>query len=282
MEGWERFRGFQRFVPPSGFAQEFLFFSDGYGLLDDPAFHIRREKFNNYILMLVTDGLLHVHQFGKHLTLGKGQAVVLHLEPPHEYYPDKEEPCTILFLHMSGRGCPPLMGELERLAPFPAVFGGEPLYPLLAGCFDAVQARDGSAELTVSQTIYSVMLTLLSQNMRGAEPLSVVPRELFLNRVDAYIGDHICDSIPLDALAGAVNMSKYYFCRRFKEESGVTPMQYVVKKKVDASKYFLQYTGESIQMVAERFGFTDQSHYAKQFKRFTGMTPRAYRGKGQG
>lgn len=281
MEDWERFQGFRRFVPPSRFAQEFLFFSDALGLMDGSELHIRREKFNNYIVMLVADGTLHVEQHGQHLALGGGQGVLLHLEPFHEYYSDEADPCTILWMHINGKGCPPLMAELQKLSPFPAVIDAEAVYPLFADCFDALLRHAEHPELVISAAIYQTILTIMGRQMHGPDNLAVVPRELFLGRVDAFINEHICEPISLDTLAGAVNMSKYYFCRRFKEESGLTPMQYVVRKKVDASKYFLQYTAESIQLIAERFSFTDQSHYAKLFKRHTGMSPKAYRNKGQ-
>lgn len=280
METLERYRDFLRFVPPSEFAQEYLFFSDAMGYLDEPELHIRREKFHNYIIMVVCSGTLHVVQNGRHFELGQGRGILLNLEPAHEYYSDPDDPCVLLFSHINGKGCSALMAEVEALSSLPVEFDGERMAGILTGCFDAVMERKENVEIAISKALYEAVMEIVGRQLREI-PAGIPPERVFVNRVSDYIGDHICERIGLEELAQNVNMSKYHFCRRFKEETGLTPMQYVVMKKVDASKYFLQYTGDPVQLIAERFGFTDQSHYARLFRRFAGMAPLAYRKKGQ-
>lgn len=280
MKDLKNYSGFLRFVPPSDFAQEYLFFSDAMGYLDEPGLHIRREKFNNNIIMVVCSGTLHVHQNGKHFKLGSGRGILLNLEPLHEYYSDPDDPCVILFSHLNGKGCSSLMEEVKALSSLPAEFNGEQMMEILTGCFDAVMKREENVEIAISKALYSAMMEIVGQQLQGT-PAGVLPEQIFVNRIGDYVNDHVCERITLEELAKSVNMSKYHFCRRFKEETGLTPMQYVMRRKVDASKYFLQYTGDAVQLIAERFGFTDQSHYARLFRSFTGMTPRVYRRKGQ-
>jgi AraC-like DNA-binding protein len=280
MKDLKNYSGFLRFVPPSDFAQEYLFFSDAMGYLDEPGLHIRREKFNNNIIMVVCSGILHVHQNGKHFRLGQGKGILLNLEPLHEYYSDPDDPCVIIFSHLNGKGCSSLMKEVEALSSLPVEFNGEQMIEILTGCFSAVMKREENVEIAISKALYSAMMEIVGQQLQGI-PAGVLPEQVFVNRIGDYVNDHVCEHITLEELAKSVNMSKYHFCRRFKEETGLTPMQYVIRRKVDASKYFLQYTGDAVQLIAERFGFTDQSHYARLFRRFTGMTPRAYRRKGQ-
>ena len=280
MKDLKNYSGFLRVVPPSDFAQEYLFFSDAMGYLDEPGLHIRREKFNNNIIMVVCSGTLHVHQNGKHFELGPGRGILLNLEPRHEYYSDPDDPCIILFSHLNGKGCSALMEEIKALSSLPVEFNGEQIMGILTGCFDAVMKREENAEIAISKALYSAMMEIVSQQLQGTSA-GVLPEQIFVNRIGDYVNDHVCEHITLEELSKSVNMSKYHFCRRFKEETGLTPMQYVMRRKVDASKYFLQYTGDAVQLIAERFGFTDQSHYARLFRRFTGMTPRAYRRKGQ-
>lgn len=281
LRDWEEYKGFARFIPPSAFAQEYLFFSDGFGGIEDSAFHIKRENFNNGLIMVVLSGVLHVRQYGRHLILREGQGVFLHLEPPHEYYSDQQNVCRILWMHVNGKGYPVYRSGLEHFTSLPAVFESSRAEEILSSCIDAAIDRREHLELVISETIYSLLLEIMRQHMHVPEGISTLPGEVFVNRVDSFIAEHICEPITLEQLAQSVNMSKYHFCRRFREEAGITPMQYVTRKKLDASKYFLQYTKHSVQMIAERFSFTDQSHYAKLFKRYTGLSPRAYRNKGQ-
>lgn len=280
MESTEKVKSFLRFVPPSDFAQEYLFFSDAMGYLNEPGLHIKREKFNNNIIMVVCSGTLHVRQNGKYFVLRPGRGILFNLEPWHEYYSDPDDPCTIVFTHFNGKGCAALIEEVGILSSLPVEFDGERMAAILIHCFEAVIKREENVEITISKALYTAIMEIVGRYLQDA-PADVSPGQAFVNRVGDYINDHICEHITLEELARNVNMSKYHFCRRFKEESGISPMQYVMRRKIDASKYFLQYTGDAIQFVAERFAFTDQSHYAKLFRRFTGMSPGAYRRKGQ-
>ena len=151
---------------------------------------------------------------------------------------------------------------------------------LLLDCFDAVLEEREHAEVAVSKALYGMLMEIVGLGLRKETADGEADTD-FLRRVDDYIDERIRGHVTLEELAGSVNLSKYHFCRTFKERTGVSPMQYVVRKKIDASKYFLQYTAEPVQSIASRFGFTDQSHYARQFRRITGLSPRAYRKKGQ-
>lgn len=280
MKNMECYHDFLRFVPPSEFAQEYLFFSDAMGYMEEPNLHIRRENFNNNLIMIVCSGTLRLNQNGKAFALRQGQGVFLNLEPFHEYYSDPEDPCTIIFTHINGKGCSALVEEIKALTSLPVVFNGERMKKILTGCFDTIIQKDDNVEIAVSKALYSAMMEIVEMNLEEM-PAGGLQEQVFVNKVSDYINDHICDHIELAELAKSVNMSKYHFCRRYREETGFTPMQAVMRKKVDASKYFLQYTGNPIGLIAERFGFTDQSHYARLFRRYTGMSPLAYRKKGQ-
>ena len=64
------------------------------------------------------------------------------------------------------------------------------------------------------------------------------------------------------------------FTRLFKEATGLPPHQYVILRRVERAKQFLQAgTDLSLTEVALRAGFSDQSHFSRHFKRFVGVTP---------
>lgn len=94
--------------------------------------------------------------------------------------------------------------------------------------------------------------------------------------IDKYIDNHIFDSISLDDLAGCVFLNKFTFSRNFKHSTGMTPINYVIMKKIFHSKDALV-TTSAIQSAALDYGFTDTAHYSKFFKRFIGISPIEYR-----
>jgi AraC family transcriptional regulator len=70
-------------------------------------------------------------------------------------------------------------------------------------------------------------------------------------------------------------MSPFHFCRSFKKITGHTPMQFVVRLRIERSKKLLKFHSKSmsISQVAYAVGFYDSSNLNRHFKRLTGLTP---------
>ena len=97
-----------------------------------------------------------------------------------------------------------------------------------------------------------------------------------LKRAIAYIQAHLAENISLDAMATQIGLSRFYFCRLFKQSTGLTPHQYLIKCRIDRAKALLKERNLSISDVAFEVGFSNQSHFTKHFKRLTGTTPKKF------
>jgi AraC-like DNA-binding protein len=90
-----------------------------------------------------------------------------------------------------------------------------------------------------------------------------------------YLDAHYANDISLKSLAAIAGLSRFHFCRVFRQELGIPPSFYQTQLRIaHAKKLLLQ--GFSIAMVAEMMGFYDQSHFGWHFKRHVGVTPRRY------
>lgn len=98
-------------------------------------------------------------------------------------------------------------------------------------------------------------------------------------RAQAYIAQRVQQKITLDDLAQAASMSRYHLLRLFQAEVGLPPHAYQNQLRVNAGKALLQ-QDLSISHIAAELGFTDQSHFSRVFKQFTGATPVQYRSGG--
>jgi AraC family transcriptional regulator len=92
-----------------------------------------------------------------------------------------------------------------------------------------------------------------------------------------YIDAHIEQDIQLADLAELLGMSRYYFVRLFKQSMGVTPYQYVLQQRVERAKVLLKHRERAISDIALECGFANQSHFTKNFRQLTGVTPKVYR-----
>ncbi|MBO1005938.1 AraC family transcriptional regulator [Pseudogracilibacillus auburnensis] len=94
-----------------------------------------------------------------------------------------------------------------------------------------------------------------------------------------YIHVHILHPLSLKEIALETNVSPNYLSALFHEIVGIPLKEYINRKKIDESIYFLKYTDSSVLDIALLFNFCNQSYYTSLFKRFNGMTPKQYRQK---
>ena len=117
----------------------------------------------------------------------------------------------------------------------------------------------------------TAILAHLHPRIRGGLP----PRAL--RRVREYIDGHLEETISIEALAGIVGLSMYHFARAFKQSEGLTPHDYLVRRRVRRAQELLASTDLPLSEIALASGFSDQSHCARRFREHVGITPSSYR-----
>lgn len=94
-----------------------------------------------------------------------------------------------------------------------------------------------------------------------------------------YLEEHFLQPLSLDELAERAYLSKRQFLREFARNFQTTPMDYVIRRRLEHSCTLLRSAGLSILQVAQESGFRDQNYYARQFRKVYLCTPTEYREK---
>jgi YesN/AraC family two-component response regulator len=97
--------------------------------------------------------------------------------------------------------------------------------------------------------------------------------KIVLNRINEQIGE----KINISDLADLTPWETEHFGRLFKEELGMTPYQFILKRRVEVSQSLLIETEESIISISNQVGFSTYSNFYKAFKKTTQLTPEQYR-----
>jgi AraC family transcriptional regulator len=111
---------------------------------------------------------------------------------------------------------------------------------------------------------------------RDRKPGNGLPRAR-LTRVLEYIEAHLDRDIALAALADTAGMSPHYFSELFKQSVHFSPYQYVLRRRIEEAQRLLREPDVTVFEAAVRSGFSDQSQFAKIFRRLVGVTPTGYR-----
>jgi AraC family transcriptional regulator len=96
-------------------------------------------------------------------------------------------------------------------------------------------------------------------------------------RVTEFIEASLDVTINLQALSIACGLSISHFVRQFKLTTGVSPHQFVLRRRVERAKRLLKDTDEPVAEVAIACGFSHQEHLTHTFRRYTGDTPASFR-----
>ncbi len=93
-----------------------------------------------------------------------------------------------------------------------------------------------------------------------------------------WTSEHVTERITIEEAAAAAHYSKYYFCRFFKENTGVTYLHYLQSLKIDHAIKLMK-EGHSTTYCCYECGFDNLSYFVKLFKEITGSTTTEYRKK---
>ena len=128
----------------------------------------------------------------------------------------------------------------------------------------------GLSFATALLTNHSTGATRLSQGRNGLSPYK-------LRQITEYIGDNISNNLSLTEMANLLQMGPCHFARSFKESTGLSPHQYVLRRRVEHALQMLKETRAKLADIAYDLGFSSQGHFTTVFSKIVGVSPSSYR-----
>jgi AraC family transcriptional regulator len=168
----------------------------------------------------------------------------------------------------------------ERIELLPQIKMSDPLIQQIAYALkNELETNCLSGRLYWESAAAMLAIHLLKINSPSRQPIQEYKGGLSKHKlvmVIEYMDEYLEQNIGLSELAQVVNMSQYHFVRLFKQSVGITPHQYLIKKRVERAKQLLRQGDLSIADVALRCGFANQGHLGYHFKRLMNATPKAF------
>ncbi len=159
-----------------------------------------------------------------------------------------------------------------------AIEGGlspETAYKLCDRYFQNVEAAKSLSELTgVASTM----------NRDFVERVHAVRTQKLSREIEAacsYIERHLEEELSISSLASYAGYMEYYFSKKFKRELGLTPAEYIRKKRLAKAALLLRSTDLDAQQIASRLQFCSQSYFTDCFRKEYGISPTKYRKEGK-
>ncbi|MBN2617997.1 MAG: helix-turn-helix transcriptional regulator [Spirochaetales bacterium] len=121
--------------------------------------------------------------------------------------------------------------------------------------------------------LYSILLEQLLPKTKFLAPFS----QDLLTEIIRYMDNNLHKKMKIEDFSDFFSIPPTKLTKLFNSRTGISPMDYFIRLKIDAACYLLKSGDFLNKEIAQNLGFSDEFHFSKAFKRKTGLSPREYR-----
>lgn len=144
----------------------------------------------------------------------------------------------------------------------------------------SLEAPGQASQLFLDQLTGAVLAHLIAHY--GSASVHLLKTAALSRRQEAlakeYLVAHMGEDVSIEMVAAHCNLSRSYFIKAFKQNTGITPYRWLLEYRIDQAKILLR-QGISIAEIAVRYGFSDQSHFTRVFSGVVGVPPAKWRNR---
>lgn len=246
----------------------------------DENFYVKREKeYEYYTIHILLEGYGFFKIAGREYFLKKGDVFLITPGQAHMYCSRLDSRPVLLWAELRGGSC------REIFSRFSAVGGyalqnmgtekiGKKLLCLLLNRKNKEEDKRNRYE--ESAEIYDFLMCLLEMT----ENMKKRPSDAFVQAAE-YIDRNFTENISIQKLAESLHVSQGYLNRLFRNGMGVSPVKYIMMKRIEYACYLLRTTELSCEKISRMAGMYDNAHFYRVFRRVMKMTPVEYRKQGK-
>ena len=159
------------------------------------------------------------------------------------------------------------------------------MHGLATALLDRIELAHERSTLFVDHIALAFCAHVIETYGHVAGPGKIVPGQLSpwqLRRAIDFIAANLDGDPTIAQLACECGLSSGYFARAFRRTTGVTPHQWLIRKRIERAQELLLRGRIELAEVAIVCGFVDQSHLSRVFAKFAGMSPGRWRQQNRG
>ena len=143
-----------------------------------------------------------------------------------------------------------------------------------------VEEKNKNYELAC-KSILTLFIIYISRNAESNLIITDNPEKLNIEciKIKNYIDSHYAENITLDILSNLSYVNKFHLVHLFTKQMGISPINYLINKRIEESKNLLTTTNYSVRDISTIVGFSNSSYFSQMFKKITGCSPREYKTK---
>ncbi len=149
--------------------------------------------------------------------------------------------------------------------------------------FEDIHREYKSNDIFARSLANATATTLVINLLRKYRKDITIKRDKKVNRqidyIKSYIDSNYSEDIKLEDLSAMAYMNKFHLISEFKQSYRITPIEYLILKRIEIAKSLLISTNHSMEEISAMVGFNSQSYFNQVFKKKAGQTPSQFRRK---
>ncbi len=135
------------------------------------------------------------------------------------------------------------------------------------------------ASLLETNALLRLLLAVFFSDFEHPQTSNTLQGLVRFTPVLEYVRENLSRAMTVSELADVAGLNPTYFCNLFSRHMGVSPIQYVNKRRIEEAQKRLLGTHETLYQVAQSVGFSDEYYFSRVFKKIVGIAPDHYRKK---
>jgi AraC family transcriptional regulator, arabinose operon regulatory protein len=245
-------------------------------------YYQRPAGISQVILLYCTDGQGWVQLPEGRISLRANQVFAISPGVAHSYGADAKDPWTIYWLHLGGRDCAEavraIMNEPEPGGVPQAV--GIPFSEERLSLFDRIENTFLKGYSRTNLLYANLTLPALLASLSAPENFQSdkTPGESSpTGKAIQFMRSNLTRTLSLENIAQSAQLSVSFFSRRFKDDTGYSPIDYFNHLRIQKACQLLHFSELRINEVAAQVGMFDPFYFSRLFKRQMGVSPLEYR-----
>ncbi|MBS5145189.1 MAG: AraC family transcriptional regulator [Butyricicoccus pullicaecorum] len=155
----------------------------------------------------------------------------------------------------------------------------KPIGQIMPNIYELHIASPRNSDICRQMAISVLLMVEQALDLHGKQERNQIEQknETLIRQITEYLDHHYTESLSLAEIAKHMHISTSYLSHIFKRETGLSPIQYVIHRRIGEAQSLLMETNLPVHVIEERLGFGSSCHLTSMFKKYVGIAPREYR-----
>lgn len=260
---------------PSVFAKTSLLYLQETGTLQAKMQHkSSRSNLSSYLFFTVLSGSGQLVYEGEQYDLVLGSCVFIDCEKPYSHVTSNDL-WNLQWCHFNGPEMRSIYDKYKSRGGKPVFSSSLEYTPLLDLLYSMASSDSYVRDMKINSVLSQLLTNLMEDSWNPGE--ASTDRQKKIRKVRLYLDENYSLKITLDDLSEQFFIDKYYLCEQFKEQYGISVMDYLISVRITEAKKLIRFTDKTMDEIAYAIGINGAAYFSRLFKKVEGVSPSDFR-----